>query len=88
MEILKNTLRDAKVFDLSGCTIDEVLYYISNGAPVFAMTDADDAALIVGYDSTHISIYDPNKNATYRKSIADADEMFANTGSIFLTYLK
>lgn len=88
VEILKNTLRDTKVFDLSGCTIDEVLYYISNGAPVFAMTDADDAALIVGYDSTHISIYDPNKNATYRKSIADADEMFANAGSIFLTYLK
>jgi len=87
-EILKNALRDATVFDLSGCAIDEVLYYISNGAPVFAMTDSDEAALIVGYDSTHVSIYDPNKNATYRKSIADADEMFANAGSIFLTYLK
>jgi len=87
-EILKNTLREAKVFDLSGCAIDEVLYYISSGAPVFVMTDADDAALIVGYDSSHITIYDPNKNASYRKSIADADEMFADAGSIFLTYLK
>ena len=87
-EILTNTLRDAKVFDLSGCAIDEVLYYVSSGAPVFVMTDADDAALIVGYDSGHVTIYDPNKNATYRKSIADADVTFANAGSIFLTYLK
>lgn len=87
-EILKNTLRDARVFDLTGCSIDEVLYYISNGAPVFAMTDADDAALIVGYDASHVTIYDPVKNTTYRKNITDADEMFANAGSIFFTYLK
>jgi len=87
-EILKNTLREARVFDLTGCAIDEVLYYISNGAPVFAMTDADDAALIVGYDASHVTIYDPVKNTTYRKNITDADEMFANAGSIFFTYLK
>lgn len=87
-EILKNALRDAKVLDLTGCAIDEVLYYISNGAPVFVMLDADDAALLVGYDASHVTIYDPIKDATYRKSIADADETFANAGSIFLTYLK
>jgi len=88
IEILKNTLRDTRVFDLTGCSVDEVLYYISNGAPVFAMTDADDAALIIGYDASHITIYDPIKNSTYRKSITDADVMFANAGSIFFTYLK
>lgn len=87
-EILKNTLRDAKVFDLAGCAIDEVLYYISNGASVFVMTDADDAALLVGYDASYVTIYDPVKGVTYRKSIEDADETFANAGSIFLTYLK
>lgn len=88
IEILKNTLRDARVLDLTGCAIDEVLYYISNGAPVFAMLDTDDAVLIVGYDASHITIYDPIKDATYRKSIVDADEIFANAGSIFITYLK
>ncbi len=87
-EILKNALRDVRVLDLTGCAIDEVLYYVSNGAPVFAMTDADDAALIVGYDSSHVTIYDPIKGTTYRKNIADADETFANAGSIFFTYLK
>jgi len=87
-EILKNALRDAKVLDLTGCTIDDVLYYISNGATVFVMTDGDDAALIVGYDASHITIYDPAKGTTYRKNITDADQVFANAGSIFFTYLK
>ena len=52
------------------------------------MTDADDAALLVGYDASYVTIYDPVKGVTYRKSIEDADETFANAGSIFLTYLK
>lgn len=87
-EILKNALKEAKILDLTGCTIDEVLYYISNGAPVFAMTDASHAVLLIGYDASHVSIYDAAKGVTYRKSIADADEIFAGAGSIFLTYLK
>lgn len=87
-EILKNALRDAKVLDLTGCKVDEVLYYISNGAPVFAMTDADEAVLLVGYDTGYVMIYDSLKGVTYRKSMTDADEIFASAGSIFLTYLK
>lgn len=87
-EILKNALRDAKVLDLTGCKIDDVLYYISNGAPVFAMTSAKEAVLLVGYDANNVTIYDPVKGTTYRKSITEADEIFANAGSIFLTYLK
>ena len=42
-EILQNTLRDKLVLDLTGCTTDEVLFYVSNGAAVFAMTDTNTA---------------------------------------------
>ena len=87
-EILSNALKEAIVLDLSGCTIDEVLYYISNGAPVFALEDTDEAVLLIGYDASYVSIYDPVKNLTYRKNKEDADEMFAAAGSVFFTYLK
>ncbi|MBR5565951.1 MAG: hypothetical protein IKW08_07310 [Roseburia sp.] len=86
-EILKNTMRDVRVLDLTGCTVDDVLYYVSNGATVFVMTDVNEAALIIGYDASHITIYDPVKKITYRKNIEDADLMFENAGSIFITYL-
>lgn len=86
-EILKNTMRDVRVLDLTGCTVDDVLYYVSNGATVFVMTDVNEAALIIGYDASHITIYDPVKKITYRKNIEDADLIFENAGSIFITYL-
>ena len=87
-DIIQNAVRDTRVLDLTGCTVDDILYYISNGASIFAMTDGYNAALIIGYDASHITIYDPVKGVTYRKGIADADEMFAKAGNIFFTYLK
>ena len=86
-EILQNTLRDKLVLDLTGCTTDEVLFYVSNGAAVFAMTDTNTAALIIGYDAGNITIYDPVRNITYRKSIEDANIDFAKAGNIFFSYL-
>lgn len=87
ISVLSNSMRDVRVLDLTGCTVDEVLYYVSNGSPVLAMADADEAVLIVGYDVSHVSIFDPVRGTTYRKSISDANEMFGNARSIFITYL-
>lgn len=88
IEILNNALKEAQVLDLTGCATDEVLYYISNGTPVFAMSDAENAVLLIGYDASHVTIYDPIRNQTYRKNIDDADELFENAGRVFLTYMK
>lgn len=87
-EILNNTMKDAVVLDLTGCSIDEILYYVSNGSPVFAMTGADDAVLIIGYDANTISVFDPALGMTYRKNKEEADQLFEEAGDIFFTYLK
>lgn len=85
--ILNNTLKDRKVLDLTGCQTEEILYYVSCGSPVFAMTGSNDAVLVIGYDSSNVVIYDPAMGMTYRKLLADADEMFGNAGNVFFTYL-
>ena len=87
-QILLNTLKDAVVLDLTSCTVDEILYYVSNGYPVFAMTGSNDAVLVVGYDANNVVLYDPAMGQTYKRTIADADEMFFNAGNIFFTYQK
>ena len=87
-QILLNTLKDATVLDLTGCTVDEILYYVSNGYPVFAMTGSSDAVLVVGYDANNVVLYDPAMGQTYKRTTADADEMFFNAGNIFFTYQK
>lgn len=48
-----------QVLDLTGCNIEEVLYYVSCGSPVFSMTGSTDAVLIIGYDSNSVVIFDP-----------------------------
>lgn len=86
--ILNNTMKDAQVFDLTGCSVDEILYYVSCGSPVFAMTGSDDAVLVVGYDNNNVIIFDPSLQTTYRRNMSDAVEMFANAGNVFFTYLS
>ncbi len=88
MEILNTALREETVLDLTGCSVDEVEYYISNGAPVFAMSSAKEAVLLIGYDASTVAIFDPVKNVTYRKNLAEAEAMFAEAGRVFFSYLK
>lgn len=85
--ILNNTMKDATVFDLTGCDVEEVLYYVSCGSPVFVMTGSEESMLILGYDASNIIVYDPGRGITYRKSLENAREEFGNTGNIFFTYL-
>ncbi len=85
--VLRNTLKERTVLDLTGCSTDEILYYVSLGTPVFAMTGNDSAVLVVGYDSTGVLLYEPGTDATVRKTLAEADALFANAGNVFFTYL-
>ncbi|MDD6305879.1 MAG: hypothetical protein PUA75_02860 [Clostridiales bacterium] len=86
--ILKNTMKDARILDLTGCSIEEVLYYVSCGNPVFAMTGSSDAVLLVGYDANNVIVFNPVENTTGRQSISDAGEVFADAGNVFFTYLE
>ncbi len=86
--ILKNTMKDAVILDLTGCSIEEVLYYVSCGSPVFAMAGSSDAVLLVGYDANSVIIFDSVQGSNYRKSLTEAEEMFAGAGNVFFTYLN
>ncbi len=87
-DILRSTLKGAIVLDVSGCTLEEVLYYISEGSPVFAMTGTDKAVLLIGYTSSQVYYFDTETNSTTSMSIEKAEELFASSGNIFITYLK
>lgn len=85
--ILTNILKERQVLDLTGCYTEEILYYVSSGSPVFAMTGSSTAVLVVGYDTSNVVIYDPMLGTTYRKAFTEAEEMFAEAGNVFFTYL-
>ena len=85
--IIESTIKDAVVLDISGCTVDEILFYVSKGSPVFAMTGADSAVLITGYSANRLYYYDPATSSTQSKGFDEADEWFAKGGKVFFTYL-
>jgi hypothetical protein len=85
--ILINTMKEMTVLDLTGCDVEETLYYINLGNPVFAMTGSSDAVLIVGYDSNGVILFDPVLGTTHRESLAEAESIFSAAGNVFFTYL-
>lgn len=87
-EILEEVLNGYEVFDLTGCTMEQTLYYVGEGAPVFAMTGTDQAALIVGYDAVGVNVYEPGAGKVQRVSMEEAGKRFTEAGNIFYVYLK
>lgn len=86
--ILQQYLKDCTVMDLSGCSVEEILFYVSNGSPVFALADNNHAVLIVGYTANNIQVYHPESGTTETMSMDKAAELFANAGNVFFSYLK
>ena len=87
--VLESTLEDATVLDITGVGSEEILFYLSNGSPVFAMTGNDSAILITGYSSgENLYYYDPATNSTGSMSFEEADTLFTNGGKKFITYIK
>ena len=87
-EILSEELKEKTVLDLTGCKVEELLYYVSKNTPVLAMTGKNQAVLITGYSSSNINYYDMSSNVTRSMTYGKADEWFAENGSIFLAYIN
>lgn len=73
---------------LTGCTLDEVLYYVSSDRPVIAMKDKEHAVLITGYDEGHITYIDLVANTSSTITMTKAEEMFKNGKNMFIAYMK
>ncbi len=87
LEILEEELTDAVVMNLSGCTLDEVLYYVGQGYPVYACEE-ERIVLIVGYGPEKVELYDPSAGSVYLLTIQEASEQFQQAGNRFISYLN
>ena len=81
-DILKSNFK-GNTYNLTGCNLDEVLYYVGSGYPVIAMKSSNQAVLLVGYDEYYVKYYDPAANAVQTMLLANADSMFEDNGYVF-----
>ena len=87
VKVLSDNL-DADVLDLSGCSLSDILYYVSKGTPVMALTGEGGAVIIIGYDGKNTILYDPNEERVYKYGMNDSKNMFERAGNRFITYVK
>lgn len=76
------------VIDLSGCTLDSVLYEISAQRPVVAKIGKDSSVVIVGYDEYNTYLYDPGTKEVKPYGLNDSTALFEKAGNIFLSYVE
>ena len=79
---------EGTIIDLSGCTLDSVLYEISAQRPVIAKTGDNTSVVIIGYDEYNTYLYDPVKDETYPYGMNDSTDLFDKAGNIFISYVE
>ncbi|MCD7981904.1 MAG: hypothetical protein LUF32_06270 [Clostridiales bacterium] len=81
-EILSEAAADLSVYNLTGCTLDQVLYFVGTGMPVYAVLDGQ-AVLIIGYDDSSVTVYDPLTDSATARAADTASDDFAASGNVF-----
>ena len=86
-EILEESL-GRTVLDLTGCTLEEVLYFVSNKRPVLAEAEGG-CVIITGYDDYgNLILLKPGETETYFYGPEDSLALFEASGNQFVTYLE
>lgn len=86
--ILESDLQECTVLDLSGCSLDAVLYYVNQDIPVLALLDDGNAVLVVGFNELNIVVMDPVTGTLYKKGMNDSTEWLKENGNQFVTYVR
>lgn len=84
-DILEEAL-PGRALDLSGCTLQQALYYISNGHPVILLTGETTADLLVGYDNYNITFYNVLDGTYYKMGRNDTAEYIRSAGGHLFSY--
>lgn len=88
-EVLQEGLGDSgTVLDLTGCSLENVLYEVSAQRAVIVRTGADASRVIVGYDEYNTYLLDPATGEVAPYGMNDSTALFQKNGNVFITYLE
>lgn len=87
-EVLQENLENVQVLDLSGCTLDSVLYYPDREIPVLALLGDGNAVLVIGFNEKNVVLMNPETDKVYKMGMNDAADWFTENGCHFISYVK
>ena len=79
---------DFTALNMTGCTLESVLYQVSEGRAVVALTPTGESVVIIGYDIYNTILYNPATQETYYYGMNDSTSLFESAGNVFLGYME
>ena len=86
--ILEGGLSECQVLDLTGCSLDAVLYYVDRDIPVLVMLQDGNAVLLIGFNEMNTVIMNPQTGTIYKMGMNDSKTWFQENGNRFITYIR
>lgn len=74
--------------NLTGLTLEQVLYFVSSGKYVIGMTGKSTAVVICGYDTKTVSTYNPANGKKETIGRAEMEKTFHDAGDKYVSYLR
>lgn len=78
---------DYTVLNLTGCSLDSILYFVNKGNPVIAKVSDTVNVVIVGYDAKNTILYYPATQEKGYFGMQDSTSLFSNAGNVFIGYM-
>lgn len=72
------------MLDASGCTLNQILYFVGKGMPVLVYTGERSYSYITGYDQAHVTFYDPETDNSERMELDQAQEYLDHLGNDYI----
>lgn len=88
VRILEEHMEGIRVLDLTGCTLDTVLYYVNQDIPVLVSMKDGNAVLLVGFNELNTVIMNPLTGEVSKLGMKDSEQLFKDNGNVFITYMR
>ncbi len=87
-QILEENLNNVTALDLTGVSLDAILYYVNQDIPVLVSLENESAMLVIGFNELNVVVMNPETGTVYKIGMNDATNLFRQSGNAFVTYFK
>lgn len=83
--VQKSLGEEYAVWNLAGCALDDMYYFLAHGCPVLTKMSENGTSLILGFDVYNVWLYNPENGGTYAVAKEDAQALISQYGNLYLT---
>lgn len=87
-EILSDRLKNHEGLDMTGCSLDQMRYFISTGRPFIAKISSDHYVLVTSYNESLLRYTDPVSGEVVRDEYSKMASSFEDAGNVFYCYTR